>query len=151
MIHKNCGGQRAAARAPSREADQKLLGASAALLDTVRRGVAGAGFPQGDRGDLGVIGDANRYVDEQAPWALRKTDPARMGTVLYVLAETIRRLAILTQPLMPDASAKILDQLAVPHDERGFDRLAEGQALASGTPLPPPQGVFPRFVEEAGS
>jgi methionyl-tRNA synthetase len=52
---------------------------------------------------------------------------------------------------MPDASAKILDQLAVPQNERGFDRLAEGQALASGTPLPPPQGVFPRFVEEAGN
>ena len=31
-----------------------------------------------------VVGDANRYVDEQAPWALRKTDPARMGTVLYI-------------------------------------------------------------------
>ena len=39
-----------------------------------------------------VCGDANRYVDAQAPWTLRKTDPARMATVLWVLAETLRRL-----------------------------------------------------------
>jgi methionyl-tRNA synthetase len=150
MIQKNCG-----ASVPQHgaftEADQKLLGASAALLDTVRRELSVQAFHKAIEVIWNVIGDANRYVDEQAPWALRKTDPARMGTVLYVLTETIRRLAILTQPLMPDASAKILNQLAVPNDERGFDRLAEGQTLASGTPLPPPQGVFPRFVEEAGS
>ena len=38
--------------------------------------------------------------------------------------------------------------LSVPAGERGFDRLAEGQALASGTPLPRPEGVFPRFVDD---
>ena len=37
----------------------------------------------------------------KAPWALKKTDPARMATVLYVLAETVRHLAILVQPIMP--------------------------------------------------
>ena len=61
-----------------------------------------------------VVGEANRYVDEQAPWALHKTDPARMATVLYVLAETMRQLAILVQPFMPHSMAKMLDQLAVP-------------------------------------
>ncbi len=96
-----------------------------------------------------VVGAANRYVDEQAPWALRKTDPPRMGSVLYVLAETIRHLAILTQPVMPDASARILEQLAVPEDARGFDRFGPAHALVSGTSLPPPKGVFPRHVDDA--
>ena len=50
-----------------------------------------------------ALGAANRYVDEQAPWALKKTDPARMATVLYVLAETIRHLAILAQPVRQNA------------------------------------------------
>ena len=67
-----------------------------------------------------VVAAANRYVDAQAPWALRKTDPLRMATVLYVLAETIRRLALVTQAFMPDASARILDQLAVPEDARSL-------------------------------
>ena len=87
-------------------------------------------------------------MDEQAPWALKKTDPPRMGTVLYVLAETIRHLAILTQPVMPASSAKILDQLGQGEDARGFGNLGPGGALKGGTPLPAPQGVFPRFVEE---
>jgi methionyl-tRNA synthetase len=97
-----------------------------------------------------VIGSANRYVDAKAPWSLRRTDPARMATVLYVLAEVIRRLALVTQAFMPDASARILDQLAVPDDARSllsFDDVAS--ALQPGAVLPPPAGVFPRFADQA--
>jgi methionyl-tRNA synthetase len=96
-----------------------------------------------------VIGDANRYVDGEAPWALKKTDPARMNTVLYVLADSVRRLALLTQPFMPDSSARMLDQLSVPNEAeaRQFKALL-GAPLRPGTPLPKPEGVFPRFVED---
>jgi methionyl-tRNA synthetase len=94
-----------------------------------------------------VIGDANRYVDEQAPWALRKTDPARMGTVLYVLAETIRHLAILAQPVMPTAAGKLLDQLAVPEGARDFASL--DSSLKVGMQLPKPEGIFPRRTDAA--
>jgi methionyl-tRNA synthetase len=96
-----------------------------------------------------VIAASDRYVDEYAPWTLRKTDPARMNTVLYVLTQVIRHLATLVQPVMPTASAKLLDQLAVPQDKRDFASLAS--LLAPGTPLPAPQGVFPRFVEPASA
>jgi methionyl-tRNA synthetase len=72
-----------------------------------------------------------------------------MATVLYVLAETIRRLALLTQPVMPDATAKMLDQLAVDPGARSFASLED--RLQPGTPLPKPEGVFPRFVEEEAS
>jgi methionyl-tRNA synthetase len=93
-----------------------------------------------------VVSEANSYVDEQAPWTLRKTDPARMGTVLYVLMETLRRLAILIQPFMPQSMAKLLDQLAVPEAARNFAAL--DTVLVAGTSLPAPQGIFPRYVEE---
>jgi methionyl-tRNA synthetase len=94
-----------------------------------------------------VIGAANRYVDAQAPWALRKTDPERMATVLFVLAETIRRIALLTQAFMPDASGRILDQLAVPEAARSLRHyLDDASALRPGTPLPAPSGVFPRLT-----
>ena len=95
-----------------------------------------------------MCGEANRYVDAQAPWALRKSDPARMATVLWVLAETIRHLATLTQPFLPTASAKLLDLLAVPEAERGcVDLGPAGATLQAGTALPPPAAVFPRYVE----
>jgi methionyl-tRNA synthetase len=94
-----------------------------------------------------LVAAANRYVDETAPWALRKSDPERMATVLYVLAESIRHLGILAQPFVPGAAARVLDQLSVPEAERTFASLGEGGALAPGTELPKPEGVFPRFVE----
>ena len=94
-----------------------------------------------------VIREGDRYVNDQKPWSLKKTDPARMNTVLYVLAETVRHLAILTQPFMPQACGRLLDFLAVPSGDRSFAALASGK-LAPGTPLPAPEGVFPRYVEE---
>ena len=100
-----------------------------------------------------AVREANRFVDAMAPWALRKTDPARMGSVLYVLAETIRHIAILTWPVMPESSAKLLDQLAVSVDRRSIahlntDSIRGEYSLEPGTALPKPEGVFPRFVED---
>ena len=89
-----------------------------------------------------LIAHANRYVDEQKPWALKAIDVPRMHTILYVLADTIRQIALLTQPLLPEASAAILDQLAIPLDQRKF----LGDSLKPGTALPEPKGVFPRHV-----
>ena len=94
-----------------------------------------------------VVADANRYFAAQAPWALRKTDPARMETVLWVTAEVIRQVAILAQPVMPESVAKLLDLVAIPAGERGFDRLDPAFRLAAGLTLPTPVGVFPRYVE----
>jgi methionyl-tRNA synthetase len=96
-----------------------------------------------------VVEEANRYFAGEAPWALAKTDPARQATVLYVTAEVIRQVAILAQPVMPTASGKLLDLLAVPADERDFATLGGGHRLAAGTPLPAPSAVFPRYVEPA--
>ncbi len=146
MIAKNCGGVLPERGEPT-PADAALLDAVEALPDKLREAYGVQAFHRGLETTWEVISAANRYVDEQAPWALRKTDPARMGTVLAVLADVIRRLAILTQPVMPDSMAKLLDQLAVPDDARDFAAL--DRAVAAGTPLPKPEGVFPRFVEEA--
>ncbi|MDF2096197.1 methionine--tRNA ligase [Aquibaculum arenosum] len=146
MIAKNCGGAVPEA-GELQESDQALLDKAAGLRDRLRELYDQQAFHRGLEATWQVVGDANRYVDEQAPWALRKTDPARMQTVLWVLAETVRRLALLNQPVMPDAMAAMLDQLAVPTDARNFDQIEA--ALVPGTPLPRPQGVFPRFVEAA--
>jgi methionyl-tRNA synthetase len=146
MINKNC-----AAKVPVRgvftAADEAFLAKGQALLGQVRAECDVQAFHKVLDHLWFVIGESNRYIDEQAPWALRKTDPVRMETVLYVLAEVLRHLAILIQPFMPDAMSKLLDQLAVPAHERNFSVLTPEHALKSGTPLPAPQGVFPRYVE----
>ncbi|MDE1146288.1 MAG: methionine--tRNA ligase [Azospirillaceae bacterium] len=145
IIQKNCG---AVVPTPGEftEADNTLLTAARGLVATLRTELDVQAFHRALDALWVVVGDANRYIDEQAPWALKKTDPARMATVLYVLAETVRHIAIVTQPFMPNAMAKVLDLLAVPEDARDFGSL--DKALVPGTSLPAPQGVFPRHVED---
>ncbi len=86
-----------------------------------------------------LIADANRYFAGEEPWAHKKTNPERMGTILYVTAEVTRQIAILVQPVMPESAAKLLDQLGVPEDARDFAALGPKGRLKPGTELPPPQ------------
>lgn len=145
LIARNCEGAVPAPGALT-AADETLLAAARGLLARERTDYAEQSFHRALEALWEVVADADRYIDEMAPWTLRKTDLARMGTVLYVLAETIRHLAILVQPVVPAAAAKLLDQLSVPADARRFSALAT--ALVPGTKLPKPEGVFPRYVEE---
>jgi methionyl-tRNA synthetase len=145
MIARNCAGA-TPEPGPFNEADGKLLAAARGLLAKARVEMQGLAIHRMIELIWGVVGDANRYVDAQAPWALRKTDPARMATVLYVLAETIRQLAILAQPIVPAGAAAILDQLAVPAGARDFAALVV--PLAPGTKLPAPQAAFPRYIDD---
>ncbi|MFD2237770.1 methionine--tRNA ligase [Aureimonas populi] len=146
MINKNCG-----ARLPEpgefTVADEAILAASGALLERSRAAIDRQELHAMLAAVVSVVSEANRYFAAQEPWVLRKTDTARMGTVLYVTAEVLRRVAILLQPFMPGSCAKLLELLAVGEDERSFFDLAGGRMLAAGRPLPLPQGVFPRFVE----
>ena len=147
MIAKNCDGK-VPTPGPFEADDIALLGQAQGLLEVVREQLDRQGFNHALESIWVVIRAANGYVDRQAPWKLKKEDPARMATVLYVLAETIRHLAIMTQPVMPETMEKMLDQLAQSADARDFKALGEGGALVPGLDLPKPEGVFPRFVDE---
>ncbi len=147
MISKNCDGKVPQPQSLIRD-DTAILAAAGGVLGTVREEFNRQAFNRGLEAIWKVVGDANRYVDAQAPWELRKTDPERMATVLYVLADVIRHLAILVQPVMPDAASAMLDQLAVPAERRSFAALGSDHAVAPGTELPKPSPVFPRYVEE---
>jgi methionyl-tRNA synthetase len=89
------------------------------------------------------VGEANRYFADMAPWALRKTDPAKADAVLYWTAEAVRQLAILVRWVIPASADRLLDQLGVAADAR--DLAALDAPLAAGAALPAPQGVFPRL------
>jgi methionyl-tRNA synthetase len=147
MTAKNCDGK-VPAPGDLTDDDRALLDAVGALLADVRGHMDRQAFHTALEAIWSVIRAANGYVDRQAPWKLRKEDPDRMATVLYVLSETVRQLAILCQPVMPGAMAKMLDQLGVAEDARLFAHLGEAGALTPGAELPKPEGVFPRYVEE---
>ena len=145
LIARNCEA-RLPELGPRSEDDTAILGAAAALPGLVRAQMERQAFGEALEEIWRVIRAANAYIDRQAPWALRKTDPVRMAHVLRVLADVIRTVATLLQPFMPEKTAVMLDQLGVPAEARDFTAL--GTPLPAGTALPPPQGVFPRFVEE---
>ena len=147
MIARNCGGV-VPACGELADADKAILAQAEAALVTAREAMAGQGIHLALAAIFGVVAEANRYFAGQEPWALRKTDPGRMETVLWTTAETIRRVAVLCQPYIPGSAGKLLDLLAVPADRRQFEHVAAGHALATGTALPAPQPVFPRYVEQ---
>lgn len=115
------------------------------LIPAVRSEFGEFRFHRGLEAIWRLVDAANAYIDTQAPWALKKTDPARMNTVLYVLAEVIRCLAIAVQPVVPDSAGKILDQVGIGAEDRTYVHVTAASALKPGAALPPPQGVFPRI------
>ncbi|MBY0272630.1 MAG: methionine--tRNA ligase [Alphaproteobacteria bacterium] len=143
FIYKNAGAKIPEAGELLGE-DREILAKAATLHEVLREDMDNQALQAYCQHIWEVIGEANRYVDAQRPWSLKKSedpkDIARMGTVLYVLAEVIRHVAIYVQPLMPDSASKILDQLG--QTERTFEGLQT--PLKSGTPLTEPQGLFPR-------
>lgn len=148
QIHKNCGEQ-IPTPGPFTADDLELLKhAQILLLPAIRAELDRQRFHKALEAIMQLVYDANAYIDVQAPWALKKTDTERMGTVLYVLAETIRCLGLIMQPVTPQSAGRILDQLAVPEDERTFESLHADKALKSGIQIEKPQGIFPRLVDE---
>jgi methionyl-tRNA synthetase len=149
MINRDCGAVVPEPGAPD-DAGRALLDNAHRLLEIVRNHLSKQDFHLALEAIWRVVSEANRYVDEAAPWVLRRHDPARMRAVLYTLAETIRHLAILVQPFVPTAATKLLDQLAVAPGSRDFAALAQAP-LTPGTHLPKPEGIFPRRVETSAA
>jgi methionyl-tRNA synthetase len=160
MIAKNCGGRVPQPHAGADAAGTAVLAGLAAtdgLLDRAREAMDGDFAIHLILRDIwAAVADLNRYFANEQPWVLRKSDPARMESVLYVTAEALRIIGILAQPFIPEAAAKLLDLLAVPADRRdfaqlppdgGFANLADPRRLKPGTELPAPAPIFPRYVE----
>jgi methionyl-tRNA synthetase len=95
---------------------------------------------------MAMVAAANGYFAENAPWALAKTDVARMAEVLAATLDATRRIVILAQPFMPRSTAQLLDQLGVAADARDFNGF--NMPVNAGTQLPAPAGVFPRITLE---
>ena len=94
-----------------------------------------------------LVQRANKYIDETMPWVLAKDESkkARLGTVLYNLAETIRISAVLLSPFVPTTAQKIFDSLqlgALPVD---FESVKEFGGLAVGGTVVKGNALFPRL------
>jgi methionyl-tRNA synthetase len=148
MIFKNMGGT-LKADLPVSEADTALAQAVATGLAELRAGFAAYDFSAGLDGWMRAVFACNAFVDEQAPWTLRKTDPARMEAVLMALFRAVRALALAVRPVVPTAIDNLLDQMGIAPEARAYAALDDADWLAnlaaSGFTLSQPTGVFPRL------
>lgn len=145
MIYRECSKQ---IPQPETLQDQDLLIIKSAtqLYSLLKKEYDQQAFHKGLEQTWNVVSQVNRYIDEQAPWNLKKVNKKRMETVLYTAAEAIRQIAILTQPIMPKSCNLILDQLGCKQNERTFKYLEI--SLKIGQNINSPIGIFPRIDTE---
>jgi methionyl-tRNA synthetase len=132
-------------------ADAELLATVDGACREFRDSFATLALSQGVEAWMRAVFACNQYIDVQAPWALRKTDPDRMHAVLGTLVRAIRDLAICIWPVIPESAEKLLAQIdAKPADSLGSDWY--DVKASSGFRLAPPTGVFPRLeLKEAAA
>lgn len=148
MIAKNMDGRLEAFE--QADADTALLQTVAIACGTeLPRDFEALSFSTGIEAWLRAVYACNQYVDEQAPWGLKKTDPERMKAVLQTLFVALRDLAIAIQPVVPEKAAALLDQLGIAPDERSYEALADtgwfARLVAGGFTVAPPTPLFPRL------
>jgi methionyl-tRNA synthetase len=134
MIYKNLDGVLpAAGEAPE---DKDLLGSVDAAVAELTERFDDFAFSVGLEAWMSAVFQCNAYIDAQAPWALRKSDPARMAQVLGTLVAAIRKLAVAVEPVIPESAARLIGVL---------------DAGMSG-PIEQPVPIFPRLElpEEEG-
>ena len=148
MINKNCDGKipqfghaTPADETLEREVGEAIQAAQRAMDEQLIHEATGA--------LVAALSSANNYFAAQEPWALKKTDPERMASVLYRTADTVRRLTIPMLAFVPDAAARLLDQLAVRTEDRILPLALVRDRLVPGTELPAPQGVFARIERKS--
>jgi methionyl-tRNA synthetase len=148
MIFKNLDGYLPAIHGHTPD-DNALFGAvAAAVTRQLPEQFEKLAMSQGLESWMQAVFACNAYVDTQAPWALRKTDPGRMETVLATLFICIAQLAVAVLPVIPESATKLLDQMGIPSDVRTFAGVGShwySPLAESEFRLEQPQGLFPRL------
>lgn len=149
MIFKNLGGEISNDYSPSEEDLALRSAVRDAAVNLLPREFEKLSFSVGIEEWLRAVFACNQYVDTQAPWALRKTNPERMRAVLMTLFRAIRTLAIAIRPVVPSAADALLDQMGIADDARDFAALADtewfAKLAASGFAVGQPVPIFPRL------
>ena len=152
MVHKYCDGK-VPPPAEGEQDDEELKEAAVRLPSTYSAHMEQLEFHKALMALWELINHVNRYVDKSAPWALAR-DPEqqpRLHTVLYYSLETLKIVAVLLSPVMPDASRELLDRLglkAEPLDLR-LEQHAVWGALQPETAIRRGKPLFPRIEQTA--
>ena len=142
MVFKNCNEVIPIRPNDFQDEDLKLINSIRNSLQNYKSLMDEQKFDQFLKNIWLVISDANKYVDNQAPWSLKKNDFQRMEVVLYTLIETIRQISIMLQPFIPNTSKSILDHIQIPLVQRDIKSIE--LSFEGGIKISTPKPLFPR-------
>jgi methionyl-tRNA synthetase len=143
MIVKNCDGKIPHKPEVFLKKDLVLINSIKNSLNHYRNLIDNQKFDQVLKDIWIAVSDANKYVDEQAPWSLKKHNFNRMEIVLYSLIETLKQIAIILQPFIPISSEYMLDHLSISNDCRQFNSI--DVFIKGGGSISIPSSLFPRI------
>ena len=139
---------------PADALDRDLRETAEALPDTIDADLSDLAFSKYLQDLWTLVGRANRYVEENAPWTLaKKNDMDRLGSVLYNLAESLRLIGLFIYPVMPSTAQKIWDGLGMEKKivEARFEQERSWGGLKAGTVIKVGEQLFPRIDREKNS
>ena len=113
--------------------DREVLAGSKAAFDTVGARLERSQFKAGLQEAMRTVADANKYISDQAPWALKKTDPERMATVLHVALQLVQDANTLLTPFLPVAANKVYAMLGGTGTWTGMPRIESGHDTIGGS------------------
>ncbi|WP_017597154.1 methionine--tRNA ligase [Nocardiopsis lucentensis] len=154
--------------------DQRVLAESRAAFAAVGERLGRSQFKAALQEAMRTVAEANKYISDQAPWALKKTDPERMATVLHVALQLVSDANTLLTPFLPASANKVYAMLGgtgtwsgMPRLETGHDTIGgseesvdypvitgdyagdearwESRPIVPGTPLSRPQPLFAKL------
>ena len=96
-----------------------------------------------------LVGRANKYIEETAPWTLQREGDARLGTVCAELLEAVRVSTMLLHPVIPRATARVAAEMGIGLDGDLSDELRGWPRLTEGAPITVGEILFPRLDREA--
>ena len=73
--------------------------------------------------------DANKYFNDSEPWAVKKKDPERMNAILFTIVEQIKNISILLNPIIPNATNKVLNMINIPVENIKIDKIKDENIL----------------------
>lgn len=136
------------ASGPEQPGDREMRAIAEGIPALIDKDLAALAFNRYLQTVWQLVTRANRYVEENAPWSLaKKNDMARLASVLYNLAESLRIIGLCIYPVIPGTSQKIWNSLGI-GKELSACRMDEERAwgrLKPGTVIQPGEQLFPRI------
>jgi methionyl-tRNA synthetase len=146
MVHKYFKGEIPEPALPGAE-DEKLKSQALELVDSYESLMQDLVFHKALMAVWEVIGRVNKYIDTTAPWVLAKSNKERLATVMYYIAETLKIIAALLWPFMPESAEKMQAQLGLARKGKEF-RIGDLRAWGKERPVRPitrAPALFPRI------